>query len=425
MDEFDRVLRMGGGVIVGTIVARYLGPSNFGVLNYALAVYAIFNIASNLGLDALVVRDIILSPELEERILGSSFLLKVFASIFTTASAIVFTRIVRPNEAITIEIVTLLSFASISQGFDVVDFFLLAKTRSKFSILPKSIVFVVASIARLAAIFAKWSLLSFGWIAALEILFTELSLGFAFFRYHKRLPRWKFESALALSLLRESWPLMCSSILGLIYLRCDQILLGALSTSATVGLYSAAIKIAEIWYSIPLIICASVMPRLLKSRESDPTSYRRRLQCLYDLMAIVSILIGLFFTCFGRYFVVLMYGPKYLAASTILAVHIWTGIFVFVGVVSGYQMTYENLNMIKMRRSAFGALANVGLNFLLIPLLGGVGSSIATLIVQATVAYGVDCINVRTRHIFRMKTRALLLLSVFDKSLWRSQQLRV
>jgi O-antigen/teichoic acid export membrane protein len=102
-------------------------------------------------------------------------------------------------------------------------------------------------------------------------------------------------------------------------------------------------------------------------------------------------------------------------------VHIWTGVFVFLGVVSGYQMTYEHLNIIKMRRSAFGALANVGLNLILIPRLGGVGSAVSTLIVQAIVAYGVDLLNVRTRHIFWMKTHAYFLGSLFDGSVFRSR----
>jgi O-antigen/teichoic acid export membrane protein len=418
----DRLIRMGGGVIVGIAVARYLGPSNFGLLNYGLAIYAIFNILSTLGLDLLVVRDVVLIPEAEDEILGTSFLLKVLASFVTTAAAIAFTAIAGPHDTTTVKIVALVSFAAISQGFDVVDYFLQAKTRSRFAVVPKYIVFVAASVARLVAVFAKLSVLAFAWIAALEILFAELSLGFAYFLYHKRIRPWKFNRARAASFLRESWPLMFSSLLIMIYMRTDQILLGILASPATVGQYSAAVKISEIWYSIPAIICASVMPRLLKHRDSNLALYTRRLQRLYDAMAASSLVLAILISFVGRYLILLIYGHKYADAAGILAVHVWSGVFVFLGVVGAQQMIYESMAKMQLQRSAVGAVVNVGLNFLLIPRFGGLGSAIATLIAQGLAAYVMDFFSSRTRHIFWMKTRAYLQLWLFDNSWWRREE---
>ncbi len=418
----DRLVRLGGGVIVGVAVARYLGPSNFGLLNYALAIYAIFNILSNLGLDQLVVRDVVLAPEAEDEILGTSFLLKVVASFLTTAAAIAFTAVSGLHDTTTVKIVALVSVASISQGFDVVDYFLQAKTRSRFAIVPKNLVFVGASVARLIAVFAKLSVLTFAWIAALEILFTEVSLGFAYLLYHKQIRSWKFNRARAATLVKESWPLMFSSLMIMIYMRTDQILLGILASPAAVGQYSAAVKISEIWYSGPVIICASVMPRLLKHRESNPELYNRRLQRLYDSMAASSFVVAIFISLVGRYLIFLIYGRKYMEASGILAVHIWSGVFVFLGVVGVQHMIYEGLAKVLLQRTAVGAVANVGLNYLLIPRFGGVGSAIATLIAHALAAYAMDFFSSQTRHIFWMKTRACLQLWLFDNSWWRHEE---
>src|ERR1700740_831925 len=93
----DRVLRMFGAVVVGTAVARYLGPSQFGLLNYGLAIYALFNTVSNIGLDFLVVRDVALDENREPQILGTAFVLKGLASVLTTLGAIVATRLLEPG----------------------------------------------------------------------------------------------------------------------------------------------------------------------------------------------------------------------------------------------------------------------------------------------------------------------------------------
>lgn len=418
----DRILRLGGALLVGTAVARYLGPANFGVLNYAGAIFAMFNNLSALGLDMLVVRDIALQPDAEDEILGTSLLLKVAASCVTTLAAICFAKIVRPQDHITLEIIVLLSCAGIFQGFDVVDYFLQAKTKSRYSVVPKGVVFVLASLARLVAVFLKTPLIIFVWIAAFEMVFSELSLGAAYVAFRRRLRRWSFSWARSKALLSESWPLMCSSLLIFVYMRCDQIVLGTLSSPTAVGIYSASTKIAEIWYAIPVIVCASVMPRLMRGRNEDPPTFARRLQHLYDSMAGLSILIAIGISVFGKYLILLLYGHKYLGAAPILSVQIWTALFVFIGCVGGSQMVYEKLTIVQLHRSAAGAVANVALNLLLVPRYGALGSAVATLIVQATVSYGLDLLSSKTRHIFWYKTRSLYLGSLMEGSMWRRKQ---
>jgi len=416
----DRILRLGGALLVGTAVARYLGPSNFGIISYATAIFAMFNNLSALGLDMLVVRDVALHPDAEDEILGTSFLLKVAASCITTVAAICFAKLIRPNDHLTLEIIVLLSCAGIFQGFDVVDYFLQAKTRSRFAVVPKSAVFVLASVARLAAVFLKVPLMTFVWIAAVEGVASELSLGTAYVAFHKRLRRWTFSWTRSKALLGEGWPLMCSTLLILVYMRCDQIVLGTLSTPSVVGVYSASTKIAEIWFAIPVIVCASVMPKLMSRRNQDSTVFARRLQHLYDSMAALSVLIAIAITLFGRYLILLLYGHKYLDAVPILSVQIWTAVFVFIGCVGGSQMIYEKLTIIQLHRSAAGAVTNVGLNLLLVPRFGALGSAVATLIVQAIITYAMDAFSPRTRHIFWIKTRALSQIQLFKALALRS-----
>ncbi|MGB7547704.1 MAG: flippase [Terracidiphilus sp.] len=413
----DRFLRMFGGVVVSTAVARYLGPSQFGLLNYGIAIYSLFNIMSNLGLDFLVVREVALDEGGEPQILGTAFVLKAVASVVTTLAAIAAAKLLEPHNSVLIEIVALMSFAAISQAFDVIDYLFQAQTRSRYAVGPRNIVFIAASIARLAAVFMRTQLLVFAWIAAFEILFAEIGLAISYLCFrHPRL-RWSWHLPRAKALLTESWPLLVSSLMIMVYLRSDQILLGTMASKAIVGQYTAAIRLSEIWYSIPIIICVSVMPRLLKTREASPERYYARLQRLYESMVLLSVFVAVCTQFAGPFLVRLLYGKQFASAAGILSVHIWTGVFVFVGVVSGQQFVQEKLTVSSMQRTVLGAIINVVLNILWIPRWGGIGSAMATLVAQSVASYFADAIDPGTRHIFRMKTRAYLRFWMLPRSI--------
>ena len=404
-----RFLRMGGSLVVGTLVVRYLGPSQYGAFSYAFALYGLFNIVSNLGLDVLVVSEIALARDLEheEQVLGTAFWLKVAASVITTLAATGYCWWSDADDGVVIAMVAMLSAASISQGLDVVDFFFQAKTRSRLTVLPQLGVFVLSNLARVAAVLLKAPLLAFGAIASLEILFSELALAFVYSRHHHNLLRWRFHRDRGVAMMKKSWPLMIASLLVIVYMRTDQVVLGNLMTKAVVGQYASASRLSEIWYAIPALICTSVMPRLLRKKEAQPAVYYARLQRLYDLMAGLSLLLALLVTFLGQYLVLWLFGPAYLPAVQILRVHIWTGPFVFLGVTSGMQLVHEDLTKISLQRSIAGAVGNLALNYALIPRFGAMGSAMATLATQAATSYLLDAVNKSTRHIFWMKTRAL------------------
>jgi PST family polysaccharide transporter len=418
-----RAIRMGGALVVGTMVVRYLGPAQYGTFSYAFAIYALFNVVSSLGLDYLVVNDIAIAKEVrtEEEVLGTALLLKASASVITTLAAIGFAWATHPGQHIVILLVAMLSSAAIFQGFDVIDYFFQAKIRSRIIIIPELIVFVLSNAARIFAVLFKCQLLTFGVIAAVEILATEVGFALAYWSRQHNLKHWRFSKTKAVSLLRSSWPLLIASLLIIVYMRTDQILLGFLSTKAVVGQYSAAAKLSEIWYTLPGIICASVMPKLLISKHSNSALYYERIQQLYNTMVILSFSIALLVSLLGKPIVLLLFGSAYLASASVLSVHIWTGMFVFIGVVSSMQLIHENLTQVSLQRSIAGAACNIVLNLLLIPRYGGVGSAVATLVTQCASAYLLDGCDRRTRHIFMMKTRALTAAWIFSRRSTRQQ----
>jgi PST family polysaccharide transporter len=414
----EKVMRIGGSLIVGVMVVRYLGPVRFGSYSYAYAIYGIFNVISTLGLDYLVVSDLALAKEAEreEEVLGSAFLLKCGASVLTTLAAIGYARFTHPGDTIVLLIVAMLSTAAISQGFDVVDYFFQSRTRSRVTVVPQLVVFVVSNLARVAAVIFKCQLVIFGLIAALEILATQLGFAAVYWHHQRNLFRWKFRRERAVRLLKAGWPLLIAGLMVSVYMRTDQILLGTMSSITVVGQYSAAVKLSEIWYALPVIVTASVMPRLLKHKEEMPALYYERLGKLYGLMAATSTVLAVLVTFFGRYAILLLFGTKYLPAAHILSVLIWSGPFVFMGCISNTQLIHENWTQLVLWRSVAGAIVNVGLNVLLIPHFGAMGSAFATLIAQCATAYLMELFTRKTWFIFRMKTAALSGYWMFQRS---------
>lgn len=404
----DRIVRMLGGIIAGTAVARYLGPGQFGLLNYALAIYALFNVISNLGLDYLIVRELALEPEEEGEILGTGFLLKAAASVLTTTAAILCALILSPADRRITWIVAIVSVASISQALDVADFFFQAKIRSRLSVVPRNIVFLLASACRIVAVVLRRPLLDFAWIAGLEVLLAELGLALAYLRMRRVTPRWTAVRSRAIGLLQEGWPLMLAAVMYTVYMRTDQVMLGRMAGASASGEYAAATRLSEIWYTIPAIICNSVMPRILKDRESAPLIYRGRMQQLYNLLVLLSVGLALATTLVGPRVVTLLYGERFHAAGGLLTVQIWSSVFVFIGTAGAGQLVHERLTRLELQRCIFGAIVNVALNWWWIPRFGVLGSAYATLITHAVTSYFADAVNLSTRSMFHMKTRALL-----------------
>jgi PST family polysaccharide transporter len=170
-----------------------------------------------------------------------------------------------------------------------------------------------------------------------------------------------------------------------------------------VGVYSAAVRVSEVWYFIPTTIVASVFPAILKARNSSEEQYYKKLQHLFDLMLWLSIGIALPMTFLSESVIKILFGETYLDASSILSIHIWASVFVFFA---------ENRQILSFQRTTIGALANVILNFLFIPQFQAVGAATATIISYAIATIISDLFQAETRFIFFMKIESFNLLKV-------------
>lgn len=246
------------------------------------------------------------------------------------------------------------------------------------------------------------------------VLFDSLilSLGFIFFYFYNRLSflNWSFNKNLAIVLLKDSWPLILSGIIVSIYIKIDQVMLKEMIGNEAVGVYAAAVRLSEVWYFIPVVICSSLFPALIDARKQSENLYYDRLQTIYSLMSFIAIIIALSMTFLSNWLIHLLYGVEYYQAGKVLMIHIWAGIFVFIGVASGKWLLVENLQIISIVNTAFGAIVNIVLNYIFIKKIGVEGAAWATLVSYFLAAYLSLCFWKKTRINFINISKSLLFI---------------
>ena len=206
---------------------------------------------------------------------------------------------------------------------------------------------------------------------------------------------------------------MFTAVMISLYMQIDIVMLKPLGAKA-VGIYSAAARISEAWYFIPVAIVTSVMPAIIQARKTDQNRYIKRLQNLYDLLVAISLPVALIISISANFIINLLYGDQYQGAGLMLSIHIWSGIFVFLGSASSQYLLAEGYTLISFKRTALGAVVNILLNIWLIPIYGGVGSAVATLIAYFTAAFSILLFQ-QTRQQGIMMLKSLFLISLFQK----------
>jgi len=383
----EKAVRLLVGVAVSAWVARYLGPDQFGELSYAFALVALLAIVANAGLDAIVVREIARDAAQRDAILGTALAIKLAGAAVAIACALGAALLLREPSDLLPWLVLPAALALAFQAFDTVDLWFQSQLKSRQAVLARNTAFLLVAAVKAALVLATAPLWAFAWAALLEAALTAAALALAYRSNGERLLSWRVETRRLGALLREGWPLMAAGLMVAIYMRIDQVMLGAMAGAEAVGVYSAAVFLSEPWYLIPMAVVASAAPALARWREADPALYEQRLVHLFRGLLIVAFAIALVVSLGSELLVRLVFGERFAAAAPVLAVHAWAAIFVALGVASSQYLVLEGLARVSLHRTLAGAVLNVVLNLLWIPKYGALGCAWATLLSSATATF--------------------------------------
>lgn len=415
----EKIVQMVLGLLVGVWITRYLGPERFGRFNYATAIVGLFVPFAKLGLDNIIIRNLAREPSSKDKTLGTAFILRLIGSIITfflTVGVIILsTQTYTPDNIETILIVGIVAAGTVVQSYEVIDYWFQSQTQSKYSVFARNAAYILINFVKIALIQVKAPLIAFAIVMVAEYGLAAIGFIIAYRFQGNYFKSWKVNLQYAKFLLQDSWPLILSGIVIIIYMRIDQVMLGQMVGDKSVGIYSAAVKISELWYFVPAAIVESVFPSIVQAKEISEEVYRTRIQKLFNVMCLLAYSVAIPVTFLSSYIVILIYGKSYLEAAPILAVHIWAGLFSSLGVARKTWLVTEGLLKFSAITAAIGAVVNIILNYFLIDKYGGLGAAIATMIAQIVAAYGVGAFYPRTRKIFLQQTQAITFIGWFGR----------
>ncbi len=415
----DKLLRMGIGLVVLVWIARYLGSEQFGLLSFATAFVSLFGSVAGLGLQGIVVRDIVRDPSSKEETLGTAAALRLISGFIAYSCVLLAIFWLRPNDPLAKILVAILGSAMLFSFSEISVYWFESQILSRYTVWAQNSCFLIFAAIKVRLIINNAPLVTFGWATLAESITVALLL-LVILNWHG-LKIWTLRITVkrAKQLFSDSWMLSLSSIAIIIYMKVDQIMLGQMVGDKEVGIYSVAVRISEVWYFIPMIIASSIFPSIIKARERSEYDYNQHFQHLYDLMVGISISVALPMTFISTPLVMILFGKDFFASGPVLAIHIWASIFVFLGVASGRWILIENRQDLSFQRSLLGLVVNIVLNFLLIPSFGATGAAISTIISYAVSGFVSDYFHRDTRPIFHMKLRSLNIISLAGRLKWR------
>ena len=404
----EQMLRMVAGVIVGIWVARYLGPEQFGIFSYALAFAAIFSGIAKLGLDSIVVRDLVNEPDKRDIYLGTAFWLKLIGA-FITLGIVAFSTRFTSNDSTTNLYIFIIASGTIFQSFEVIDFYFQSKVLSKYVSLCKITQLILSSALKLYFILTEADLFWFVIITLIDQIILAVALCFAYKYqllgsfYHK------FNLTVAKTLLKYSWPLILSGIILMVQSRIDQVMLKDVIGNTELGYYSSAMRLIEVFSFIPMILTNSFFPAIVNAKKISINLYKSRLFNFYRLMMLLFLFISIPVFFFGEQIIIFLYKNAYAPAGQLFSLMAIRLFFTNYGIVRGAYLMTENLMMYSMITMAIGAVVNILLNYLWIPDYHSIGAIWASLVSFFITTFLIDIFYHKTKENVKLQIKSMLL----------------
>lgn len=375
----EQMLRMIVGLLVGLWVARYLGPEQFGVYSYVIAFTSIFGSIAKLGLDSIVVRELVNQPEKQNLILGTVFWLKIAGALLAMALI----AIVLPwtsDDKTTSHYIFVIASGLIFQSFEVIDFYFQSQVLAKFVSICKVVILMLSSLIKIYLMVTGAKLFWFFFVALLDqvILALLFSVAYCFKKKNIHFLR-EVNLSFAKLLLHDSWPLIISSLVVVTHMCIDKVVINEMLGERDVGLYSAAARLSEVWYFVPVITTFSLFPAIVNAKKQSDEYYYAMLQRLYTFMVWIGIGIAVPVALLSDWLVALLYGESYRDAGRVLAIHVWGVIFIFHVSIRSSSLLVENKQKYVTVFAVFTLITHLLLNFFLIDLMGIIGAAYASL----------------------------------------------
>ncbi len=366
--------------VIGMLCARYLGPKDYGIINYAAAIIGIVTPIAQLGLTSTLVQEFIDNPEHEGKTLGTALVMDLASSTVCLGMVSLFVWVANYGEAKTIVVCVLYSISLMFKALELLQYWFQYKLLSKFPSVVMVISYLIVSIYRIFLLITARSIYWFALVHALDFAIIGISLLFLFYKKSEQKLSFSFE--LVKRLFNKSKFYILSSMMVTIFQYIDQIMLKNIIGDEENGYYTAAITSASVLQFAYVAIVDSMRPVILEAKKNNSPNYEMNISRLYCITIYMALIQGIGFTLFAKLIVWILYGAEYMVAVKVLQTLVWYLAFSYMGVVRNIWILAEGKYKMLWKINLAGAVLNVAINALLIPKFGAVGAALASLLTQ-------------------------------------------
>lgn len=366
-------------LFISIFTARYLGPSNYGLISYASSLVAFVLPFAQLGLKNTLVQEITGDPENEGKILGTSIFFSIISAVFCMIGVTAFAAVANAGDKTTVLIVALYSINLLFQALDLIQYWFQANLLSKYSSLASLIAYVAVSCYKVFLLITAKSIYWFAISNSIDYFLIAVLL-LLLYRKHggKNL---SLDLTLGKQMLAKSKHYIVPGLMVAIFAQTDKIMLKSLIGEAATGHYSAAVAIASISSFVYVAIIDSFRP-VIFSATREKARFELSLKQLYAVVIWLSFLQCVVMSVFADLFVGILYGAAFAESAKILRVVVWFITFSYLGSIRNIWILAKNQQKYLWIINASGAGLNVIINAILIPSLGEIGAAAASVFTQ-------------------------------------------
>lgn len=376
-----KIIQMLMSFFVTTFTARYLGPSNYGLLNYGSAYMALFMPICSLGIDSIIVNELILNRDKESTILGTGIGIRCIASLVSIGMIQALVMFLEPNRKLLWIVVFLQSWTLVLKSFDLLELYFQSKLQSKNISIASTIAYVITVVYKIWILFSGKSVIWFAFAGSLDLLFVAIIYLYIYCLLERK--KFAFDVNFIKPLLSRSYHFILSSLMVVIYAQMDRIMLGHMLDADSVGLYSMGTTISSLWVFVLTAIINSIRPLIIEAKKSgDVVRYKRKIVQLYGIIFWLGMAVSFIFCIFAKFIVLILYGNAYAGGIVPFQIVTWYTAFSYLGVARSIWMICENMQKYEKYIAMLGAIVNVVLNYVFIYIWGVSGAALATLITQ-------------------------------------------
>ena len=406
-----RVYHMVLAFVINLLTARYLGPGNYGLINYAATYTAFFASFCTLGINSIIVKNFVDHPDEEGETIGSAILLRVVSSFLSVIMMICITMLADKGEQETHLVVALCGIGVIFQAMDTLNYWFQAKLQSKYCAIASAISYSVVSAYKFWLLYSGKSVEWFAVSTTLDYLLVSVVLLLVYHRQNG--PRFRASFLKAKELLGSSYHFILAGLMVSVYGSTDRFMLKQLMNETEVGFYSTAVSLCNTWVFLLSAIIDSLYPVILACFDKDKDSFERKNRQLYAIVFYMSFFVSFLFLFFAKPLVTVLYGQAYLSAASPLRIITWYTAFSYLGVArNAWIVCYHKQEYLKYLYIG-AAMTNIILNIMMIPRWGASGAAAASLLTQASTIFIFPALIRELRPNVKLMLDAILLKGVF------------